>query len=36
MKTEIKQILNTLGITSKYIGYYPIIDAVEVFVDRYG
>ena len=36
MKKEIKQILNTLGITSKYKGYYPTIDAVEMFVNRYG
>ena len=36
MKTEIKQILNPLGITSKYKGYYPTIDAVEMFVNRYG
>ena len=36
MKTEIKQILNPLGITSKYKGYYPTIDAIEVFVSRYG
>ena len=36
MKKEIKQILNTLGTTSKYKGYYPTIDAVEIFVNRYG
>ena len=36
MKKEIKQILNTLGVTSKYKGYYPTIDAVEMFVNRYG
>ena len=36
MKKEIKQILNTLGTTSKYKGYYPTIDAVEMFVNRYG
>ena len=36
MKKEIKQILNTLGTTSKYKGYYPTIDAVGIFVNRYG
>ena len=36
MKKEIKQILNTLGTTSKYKGYYPTIDTVEMFVNRYG
>lgn len=36
MKTEIKQILNRLGISPKYKGYYPVIDAIEVFVNRYG
>ena len=36
MKKEIKQILNTLGVTSKYKGYYATVDAVEIFVNRYG
>lgn len=36
MKKEIKQILNTLGVTSKYKGYYVTVDAVEIFVNRYG
>ena len=36
MKKSIKRILGCLGVTSKYKGYYVTVDAVEIFVNRYG
>lgn len=36
MKNSIKRILGCLGVTSKYKGYYVTVDAVEIFVNRYG
>ena len=36
MKNSIKRILGYLGVTSKYKGYYVTVDAVEIFVNRYG
>ena len=36
MKNSIKRILGCLGVTSKYKGYYATVDAIEMFVDRYG